>query len=144
MASYPFKRGSIQLYHDNGKAVRYGNGIEVSANCYNYIADHNWVYQVYDAGISYQAREGITQCMDYLVRFTNNLVEYCIYGIEYFLGACKDTNISSYQKDIEFSNNIIRYSGFGFGEQRPDKKTSTAIKTWPSHANDSEDFILKK
>ena len=94
--------GSIQFYHDNGNAVRYGNGIEVAANCYNFIADHNYVYQNYDAGISYQAREGIVQCRDYLVRFTNNLVEFCVYGIEYFLGACKDTSIRSYQKDIEF------------------------------------------
>lgn len=135
--------GSIQFYHNNGKAVRYGNGVEVAANCYNYVVDHNWVYQNYDAGISYQAGEATINIIDYNVRFTNNLVEYCTYGIEYFLGACKNPNIRNLQDDIEFSNNIIRYSGFGFGEQRPDKKTSAAIKTWPSHANDSEDFVIK-
>ena len=135
--------GSIQFYNANGKAVRYGNGIEVAANCCNYIADHNWVYQNYDAGISYQAGTTSVQVIDFGVRFSNNLVEYCTYGIEYFLGVCRDTNIRNYQKDIEFSNNIIRYSGFGFGEQRPDKKTSAAIKNWPSHANDAEDFIVK-
>ena len=52
-------------------------------------------------------------------------------------------HIENLEKDIEFSNNIIKYSGFGFGEQRPDKKTSAAIKTWPSHANDAEDFAVK-
>lgn len=135
--------GSIQFYHDNGKAVRYGNGIEVAANCCNFTANHNWLYQIYDAAISYQGGKGFFQTVTFGVRFTNNLVEYSTYGIEYFLHANRDVSVRNFQKDIEFSNNIIRYSGFGFGEQRPDKKTSAAIKTWPSHANDAEDFAVK-
>lgn len=135
--------GAIQFYKPNGTAVRYGNGVEIAANCFNFTVDHNWVYQNYDAGISYQAGETAVEAITDGVKFTNNLIEFCTYGIEYFIGANDYPEIRNYQKNINFSNNIIRYSGFGFGNQRPNKSSSAAIKTWPSHANDAEDFIIK-
>ena len=136
--------GAIQKYYDDGKAVRYGNGIEVAGSCCNLILEHNWVYQNYDAGLSYQAgNKQVIQTIVFDVKFTNNLIEFCSYGIEYFLGDAADPRLRNYQKDVAFSDNIIRYSGFGFGEQRPDKATSAAIKTWPSSTNDAENFIIK-
>lgn len=134
--------GSIQSYNTSGRPIRYGNGIEIAANCCNYIAEYNWLYQIYDAGITYQAGKSDVQIVDYGVRFSDNLVEYCTYGIEYFLGSNRQTDVKNFQRDIEFKNNIIRYSGFGFGEQRPDKKTSAAIKTWPTSENCAESFTV--
>ena len=135
--------GAIQFYKKSGTAVRYGNGVEIAANCFNFTVEHNWVYQNYDAGISYQAGETPIEVVTNGVVFANNLIEYCTYGIEYFIGANDNPEIRNYQANIDFSNNIIRYSGFGFGNQRPNKSSSAAIKTWPSHANDAENFIIK-
>ena len=89
--------------------VRYGNGFEVVDNCKNITVKDNWVYQCYDAGLTHQssANNGV---MQENITFSNNLVEYCIYNIEYYVNQ-EEGQI----KNTVYENNILRFAGYGFG-----------------------------
>ena len=135
--------GSIQ--GGSGYGTRYGNAVEVYGSAEDFVMDHNYVYQVYDAGLTHQLSSGGTQkCVYDGVYYTNNLIEYCVYSIEYFLGKADDPATERYQNDILIENNIMRYAGFGFGYQRRDNTTPAHIKSW-DHANYLKDgsFIIR-
>jgi len=130
-----------------GDVTGVGNGIEVYGNSKNVLLEHNYIYQCYDAGMTHQAARGLT----YDIKMTNityseNLIEYCTYSYEYFLGAPDDTVSVRYQKDIKVINNIMRYSGFGFGEMRPSPDgyfPAAHIKGW-HHANYlDENYVIE-
>ena len=89
--------------------VRYGNGFEVVDNCDTITVRDNWIYQCFDAGITHQSsyEPGSVQKN---IRFSDNLVEYCTYNIEYYVSTTNGT-IS----DTAYENNILRFAGCGFG-----------------------------
>ena len=75
------------------------------------------------------------------VLYRDNLVEYCAYGIEYFLDMnAGDTE--SCMRDIEMCGNIIRLSGYGWGQQRHNTHTPAHIKGW-SYINRACDFSIQ-
>ncbi len=122
--------GGMQFYRD-GRPTRFGNGVEIYGGCENYTIDHCYVYQVYDAGVTHQLSSGgANGCIMKHVRYTNNLIEYCTYNIEYFLGKSSDPNAVREMSDIEIRGNILRYAGFGWGDERPDKSAASHIKGW--------------
>lgn len=134
--------GCIQFYTKEGRVVRYGNGIEIYGGCKNYLVENNYIYQCYDAGVTHQYSPGGNPIIMENTMYRNNLIEYCIYSIEYFLGVAHDPSVTRYMKNTVIKNNIMRYAGFGFGEQRPDKKSAAHIKSW-DHYNNSSDFIIE-
>ena len=142
--------GGVQYYRGmdgtprQGQITRYGNAIEIYGGCYDYTCDNNYIYQVFDAGVTHQFSSGSPgDCKHINVHYTNNLIEYCTYSIEYFLGQNKDSDSLRFQRDIYIENNILRYSGFGFGEQRPEYDCPAAhIKGWDSFsALDENSFV---
>ena len=70
----------------------------------------------------------------------DNLIEYCVYGIEYFLEK-NNGDTESYIKDCEMANNIIRFSGYGWGQQRHNTYTPAAIKGW-SYENTAYNYTI--
>ena len=123
-----------------GTVTRYGNGIEIYGGCEDYLVSNCYVYQAYDAGITHQ----ITTNGDHYelknIRYLNNLVEHCVYGIEYFL----DMNLgdtSSFMQDILMQGNILRLSGYGWGQQRHNTDTPALIKGW-SYVNAASDYRI--
>lgn len=122
--------GSIQSYiGDDGKAVRLGNGVEMYGGCDGYLVENCYIYQCYDAGVTHQRSEGGTEeTIMNNVTYRGNLIEYCIYGIEYFLNEGDTVRERREGENILMENNIIRYTGEGFGKQRPDGKVEGAIK----------------
>lgn len=136
--------GSIQS--GIGYGTRYGNAVEVYGGCDDFVMDHNYVYQVYDAGLTHQhSSGGSNKCIQKDVVYSNNLIEYCVYSIEYFLGAPAEPDVERYQENILIENNIMRYAGFGFGIQRRDNTSPAHIKGW-DHANflkDGSTFIVR-
>ncbi len=130
-----------------GDVTTVGNGIEVYGNSKNFLCDHNYVYQCYDAGVSHQAQRGLTYDIKMKnITYSNNLIEYCTYSYEYFLGVADEPVSVRFQKNIRVADNIMRYSGFGFGEQRPgwDNYFPAAhVKGW-HHANFlDEDYVIE-
>lgn len=115
---------------------RLGNGIEFWENCENVEVEHCYFYQCYDTAITHQADKAIQKD----VRFVNNLIEDCIYGIEFFV-----RDEESIMENIVYEDNIIRFSGYGWGDQRinPDGNASIVGWAYPQHQNKSKNFVIR-
>lgn len=129
--------GSMMNYY--GTQVRYGNGFEVVDNCENITVKDCWVYQCMDAGLTHQSSNS-EGCLQKNIDFSDNLIEYCNYNIEYYVD---ETN--GKMENITYANNILRFAGYGFGSiNRIGSNTSVAgnisnyIRVMPS-----ENFVIK-
>lgn len=133
--------GSMQFYR-NGCPTRFGNAVEIYGGCTDYTVEHCYINQVYDAGITHQysaGEKGDALMKD--VTYKGNLVENCIYSIEYFNGKPSDDSYR-YMSHVRILDNILRRSGYGFGKQRPDKGPDCHIKSWDS-LNCGDDMIYE-
>lgn len=140
--------GSIQHYlgtdpnypqGGRGTVTRYGNGVEIYGGCDHYEVSDCWIYQVYDAGITHQISTfGKEYHMNHVL-YRDNLVEKCVYSIEYFLEKTEPSN--SAMSDIEICGNMLRFSGYGWGNQRHNTDTPAHIKGW-SYENTAENFRI--
>ncbi len=133
--------GSSQHFNDNGTITRYGNGIEVYGSCDNYVIDNCYVYQCYDAGITHQKQLGGNDaCVEENVWFTNNVIDRCIYNIEYFMGIADNAAVERKMKNINYIGNLLARSGYGWG-MSPNR--SASIKGWDHHNNRAEGFTIE-
>ena len=143
--------GTIQHYFgtdpnypqgSRGSVTRFGNAVEIYGGCEDYVVDGCYVYQVYDAGLTHQ----ITTCgRKYEIRdvhYENNLIEDCVYAIEYFLDMTEG-DVESYMKGVYMTGNILRRSGYGWGQQRHNVDTPALIKGW-SYANVASEFYISE
>lgn len=125
--------GSIQAEGIYGRnfATRYGNGVEIYGGCDNFTVKNCYFSQIYDAAVTFQfsTNDGRKITMNN-VDFSDNVMEYCNYSVEYFLTASNDSLI----KNVTIKNNSMWYAGFGLCEQRPDKSCDSHIKAW-DHSN---------
>ncbi len=150
--------GGVYNYTADGHSGRYGNGMEINRDSKNIFVDSNYVYQIYDAGLSHQydSRSSFNAtftCYFENINYTNNVIMNCFYGIEFFTSpALKDNlafeldgngNVTSekreltneyprYMDNINISNNYIMYSGYGWGYWRAASGQPGAahIKMW--------------
>ena len=87
----------------------YGNGIELGG-ILNSEFKNNWVYQIYDSGMTFQHAEG--DVVD--VSYSENLFEFCgMSGFEWW----KESGVSTTEwniKNVSFDNNIVRFTGYGW------------------------------
>ena len=143
--------GSIQFDNPAPKSpgkfsrpTRYGNGVEIWGGCKQYIVDHNWIYQVYDAAITHQYSTKSQDINMDNIEYTNNLVENCVYGIEYFYSIKDEFLETCAMHNVLFKGNIIRTSGtYSWGYQRHNRESPAAIKTWPGSANKAVNFRIE-
>lgn len=125
-----------------GTVTRYGNAIEVYGGCQDYQVNNCYIYQCYDAGITHQVTTHGREYRMENIRYRDNLIELCVYGIEYFLEKT-DGDTASYMRDCEISGNMIRFSGYGWGQQRHNTDTPAHIKGW-SYENTASDFRIHR
>ena len=124
-----------------GSVTRYGNGVEVYGGCEDYLVKDNYIYQCYDAGITHQFTSTPARVRRMVnVRYLDNLVEYCVYSIEYFLEKLGG-DTESYMDDIVIAGNILRHSGYGWGQQRHNTHTPAHIKGW-SYENTASHYAI--
>ena len=119
-----FVGGSIQDSSDTD--VRYGNAIEFYNNAADITVENCWIHQVYDAGLTFQCTENGTEYHN--VTFRNNLLQYCNYSVEFFIG--QTANAPGELDGINIIGNIMQFAGFGVCEQRPSTKDSAHICGW--------------
>ncbi len=121
--------------------TRLGNGFEIWAPSQNCSIKDCYVFEVYDAGITFQMKgtSGSTCTFNNIV-FEDNLIEKCIYNIEYFLR--QEDNDGDYIANTTLRNNILLSAGYGWGVQRPERGGSAAIKGWDSE-NKSSNFVIE-
>ena len=124
-----------------GSVTRYGNAIEIYGGCDDYLVENCYVYECYDAGLTHQVTTfDCTREMTGVV-YKNNLIENCVYGIEYFLEIRNGVE-GSYMSGITMEGNLIRHSGEGWGQQRHNTHTPAHIKGW-SYENIAKDFVIR-
>ena len=133
--------GCVQLVNSNGSLTRYGNGIEVYGGCNGYTVENCYIYQCYDAGVTHQYSGGGTNPVtEENVYFTNNVIDKCIYNIEYFMGKADSADVKRVMKNINYKNNLLARSGFGWGAS---PTRSASIKGWEMSYNESYGFVIE-
>jgi len=123
-----------------GSVTRFGNGIEIYGGCDDFVVSNCYVYQVFDAGMSHQVSTGKKKFVMRNIKYADNLIEKCVYGIEYFLDV-NPGGEESYMQNLQMSGNIIFDSGYGWGQQRHNKHTPAHIKGW-SYVNTASDYRI--
>ncbi len=106
----------------HGTDSRFGNAIEFWCDCENVLIKNNYIYQVYDAGITPQGEHGMV-CDRF--RVIGNLIEYCTYSFELF---CYDS--IGWYTNGEVRDNIMRFAGYGWGQQRPEGSHASHYNSW--------------
>lgn len=135
--------GGVLYYNKKNEAVRYGNAVEVYSDCDGYYVKNNYIYQCYDTGITHQQGNvgGDNTFKD--IVYSGNLIEKCIWSIEYYFGNSDPENIKRIMTNVVIENNILRNAGEGFGTQRLTGNLSAHIMAWWFHENNAEDFYIK-
>lgn len=123
-----------------GTVTRFGNAVEIYGGCENYRVCNNYIYQVYDAAITHQITTAQKVTMTDIL-YRGNLIEECVYGIEYFLNQI-DGEQESYMDGVVMEDNFIRLGGYGWGQQRHNTDTPALIKGW-SFTNTARSFIVR-
>lgn len=104
--------GSILTGYNGGNVTRYGNAVQVFGGCNGYYVYNNWIYQIYDTGITHQFNSDSTERNTMKdVQYYDNLIEYCFWCIEYYNvnGSYRET------RDVYIHDNFCRYAGYGWG-----------------------------
>lgn len=111
-----------QITYCNTEGSRIGNAVEFWETTTNALVQNNWIYQVFDAGLSPQgtSTSGISTYKNIVMR--KNLVEYCTYNIEFFdrNGVDVEADNPSVWDNYLIEENILRFAGYGWGSQRKD------------------------
>lgn len=112
--------------------TRYGNGIQLWNGCQNIEITGCYIYQVFDAAITFQGDNLQSEYKNINIR--NNLIEYCSWSFEwwngyenpyvYSLNLCDNGEIS----DITVDSNIMRFEGYGWS--RATRKPATIQGPW--------------
>ena len=139
--------GSVQGLIDGRKfETRFGNAVEIYGGCENYTVQNNYIYQIYDAGITHQYSGVGDKVYNHTnVLYLNNVIENCVYSIEYFVSGCEPSN-PSVMTNFRIEGNHMWYASRGFCEQRP-----PADRSWGAHikgrcsrtGNRAKDYVIK-
>ena len=136
--------GSIHAMDDDSY-TRYGNGVEVwGANCVNFTVCGNYIYQIYDAGITQQYTPGTigSDVSNENILYSGNVLEYCNYSIEYWMYSTQNNDSEILNFVIE--DNYMWYAGRGLCEQRPDKTNACHINGWRTEGrNRAKNYVIR-
>ena len=111
-----------------GKSL--GNAIEFMGGANTVTVKNNYLFQCYDTGVTHQGPMTNARSADFdNIVYDNNLIEYCVWSIEIWIYAKNGPTAEDIATgntftfgDVTVSNNICRYSGWGWGSlDRPDK-----------------------
>ena len=124
-----------------GSVTRYGNGIEVYGGCDGFAVENCYIYECYDAGATHQVSTFGRHFEQKNILYRNNLIDSCVYGIEYFLEK-NGGDTTSFIENCLIEGNLICRTGYGWGQQRHNKHTPAAIKGW-SYENTARRFEVR-
>ena len=146
--------GFIGGAYQNAKTkLRFGNAFQQWNSVINQKFTNNWVYQVYDTGISWQGDYDWTQGNDpdridqYInIDYSYNLIEYCSLSIEFWHASANADDKSNKitrapVENFTCTNNICRFAGYGWGRQRTDHSGYHICVFSRAFANSKDNFI---
>lgn len=112
---FGFIGGSFLSGYGDG-TVRYGNAVEFIGSSENTLVEDCWIYQIFDSGVTYQ---GFADVKNFTLR--NCLIEYCGMGSFEYWGSRVDGSL--------IEGNLMRFAGYGWGGQRPNKDQRAHIQS---------------
>lgn len=125
--------------------TRFGNGIQFGLGATDVTVKNNYIYECYDAGFTFQTWSSAGRSTHYYnIDLSENLIEKCCYGIEYFTTNTEESGLYSDYKNISFDSNIIRFAGYEWSQlQRPDPWMTSLIRggQW-AYMDDCENFTI--
>ncbi len=93
----------------------YGNAIQIYGQVKHFTVENNWIYQIYDTGITFQISANSQEICHYEdIDINNNLVEYCHWAIEFYN---QPNGLSRSTTDVLIEENFCRYGGMGWGSE---------------------------
>jgi hypothetical protein len=96
--------------------TRYGNAFESYGGCDGWYAYNNWMYQIYDTGVTHQYTPTTGECIQKNVEYIGNVIEYCHWGIEYYNHDSTDGS-KRLVENVQMYNNIVRMTAYGWGSR---------------------------
>lgn len=108
--------GSILAGFGGGNTTRYGNAVEVYGGVDGYKVYNNWMYQIYDTGITHQFNNTPSVKVNNMndVEYYDNLIEYCFWSIEYY-NASDGEGTTRKTTNVYVHDNFCRLGGYGWG-----------------------------
>ena len=94
----------------------YGNAFESYGGCDGWYAYNNWMYQIYDTGVTHQYTPTTGECIQKNVEYIGNVIEYCHWGIEYYNHDSTDGS-TRIVDNVQMYNNIVRMTAYGWGSR---------------------------
>lgn len=130
--------GCICRGHFGKDIFGYGNAIQVYDYCDGWYVYDNWVYQIFDTGITHQYA-GSNDCFMENVRYTGNVCVLCHWPIEWY-------NYDRPGKKSSFNNtyiadNICSLTGYGWGSLHR-KKIAAILESW-DNTMCTENFVIE-
>jgi len=103
--------GSTLYLDDEGRGVRYGNGIEFWSSAQDILVENCRVWECWDAGLTNQSNvDGVIQKN---ILWRGNEIWNCEYSYEYW-----QQGEGARTENIVFENNVCRDAGYGWGHKR--------------------------
>ena len=134
--------GLYDIDAKSGCACRYGNAFQVWHLAKNIIVSHCWIYQQFDAALTFQGF-GDTPADFENIEFSDNLLEYSSMNIEFWVGRLGVDRHISKTENILYKGNIIRFSGYGWaGVQRYKPENQAAILGWNYYYENLKNFVI--
>lgn len=97
-----------------GNNATFGNAIQIYGNAIDCRIEHNWCYQCFDTAMTVQCTgNSKTDAIMENVSMSDNLVEYCYWGIEYWNQPSAE--YARAFRNVKIDRNFIRFTGMGWG-----------------------------
>lgn len=104
--------------------TRLGNGIQVWNGVTNHRVENCWIYQIYDAALTFQGDNSYSAShmgdVYKNITYKNNIIEYSTYSFEFWHGNSEPQVSYATIENFVCTNNVSRFVGFGWGRQRAD------------------------
>lgn len=140
---FSYSGGSL-ISSNNMKDSRYGNAIQIFGGCDGFIVENNWIYEIFDTGITFQYHYSSGKPRMANIQVLNNLVERCYWCLEWWIGQDSNSAIKNPAvSDVIVSDNILRYGFDSWGTMQHESPTYGAMLSSSFSTTNLADFVIE-
>lgn len=118
--------GGCMLYAANDCTVPCGNAVEIYGNVDDMSVENCWIYQMVDTAVTHQMWKYEGDCIQKNIRYTDNLIEYCHWSIEFNNPPAKDGAVRLVE-NFKHSYNVVNNGGNGWGSINFNRQDKAAV-----------------
>ena len=137
---FSYLGGSVLRGFHGVDTTRYGNALQVYGSCDGWYLYNNWIYQIYDTGVTHQYNTPYdpgNATMDH-VDYIGNVIEFCHWSIEYYNPDYGNTYHTF--NNTHIADNICRLNGYGWGTRY---RGATALFQSAGITANTENFVTE-